>query len=300
MVNPPQFQSLRDMDSSSWLADIREQFSLEQWPSECNRCQQTEQINSSSIRLNSVDLHKTQNQTDYLIVGGVLDNLCNSACQMCNKEYSTRIGSLNSRTFPIVNNTEQFWSLPTSRITQLDLNGGEPSYSKNYRHILNNLPPNVQSIRLNTNGSTVLTELTELVTQGIDVTVTVSFDGIGSIHDYVRWPIQWKTFYDNLMTYQSMPIKLNLWTTVSALNVNNLDSIIEFAQEHNIEHSWALLDHPHELNIVYQNHLTLSAQTRVDGIKQYLATKENNQQALDSYIAQQDQLRNIKINDYIQ
>lgn len=300
MANPPQYQSLADMDSSSWLVNIKEQFKFDQWPSECIRCRQTEQINNTSIRLNTIKDHQHRSRPDYLVVGGVLDNICNSACQMCNKEYSTRIGSLEGKQFPVVDNSKHFWSLPQERITHLDLNGGEPSYSKNYRYVLNNLPANVKSIRLNTNCSSVLTELLPLVDRGVDVTVTVSFDGIELVHDYIRWPVKWDTFYNNLMTYRKMPIKLNLWTTVSALNINNLDSMIEFARTNDINHSWALLDHPHELSIVYQNRLTLSAVTDIPGIKQYLATKENNQGMFDTYIAQQDQLRNISISDYLQ
>ena len=41
MVSPPQFNSLEEMDSSKWLADIKQQFEDNQWPSECARCQQT-------------------------------------------------------------------------------------------------------------------------------------------------------------------------------------------------------------------------------------------------------------------
>lgn len=300
MVNAPEFNSLIDLDASNWLVNIKEQFRFDSWPNECVRCKQTELSENTSIRLNMVELDKTQDKRDYLMVGGVLDNLCNSACQMCNEQYSTRIGSLTSRTFPIVDNTDIFWQLPQNRITHLDLSGGEPSYSKNYKHILANLPDTIKSVRLNTNCSTVLTELESLVDRGIDVTVTVSFDGIGSVHDYIRWPITWDKFYNNLMTYQTMSVNLNLWTTVSALNVNNIDSITEFADKHGFDHSWSLLDHPTELNIKYKNHLTLTADTKLEGIRQFLATAENNQEKLDSYIVKQDQARSIKITDYIQ
>ena len=289
------FDTLDDMDSSQWLANIKNQ----EWPAECSRCQQTESINQTSIRLNAIDFDNAQTQPDYLIVGGVLDNVCNSACQTCNAGYSTRIGSLSGREFLVVDNSEKFWSLPLDRVVHLDLNGGEPSYSKNYKKILTNFPASVKSIRLNTNCSTVLTELLPLVEQGIDVTVTVSFDGMGPVHDYIRWPITWNKFYRNLMTYKQMPVKLNLWTTVNAFNVGTIDLMIEFAHSHGIDHSWALLNHPTELNIEYQNRYTLTAETKHDGIRQYLAVKENNQAELDAYIAHQDQLRGIRVMDYL-
>ena len=245
MVNAPEFASLDEMDASAWLAKVKET----DRPAECIRCQQTESINQTSIRLNAIKFDKIQTQSDYLTVGGVLDNICNSACLTCNENLSTKIGGLMSKHYQIFDNTNRFWSLPQERIVHLDLNGGEPSYSKNYKQVLANLPKSVKSVRLNTNCSTVLKELLPLVDRGIDITVTVSLDGIGLVHDYVRWPIKWDKFYKNLMTYKSMPIKLNLWTTVSVLNVDDLPNIIAFAQEHNIDHSYAYLKTPVELDV---------------------------------------------------
>jgi sulfatase maturation enzyme AslB (radical SAM superfamily) len=234
------------MESSAWLANTKEQMKQGQWPSECVRCKETE---PNSIRAYAVQLGNQTEQKDYLQVGGVLDNLCNAACQTCNKNLSTRIGSLISREFPIVNNLDRFWELPQDRIVHLDINGGEPSYSKNYKKLLANLPPNLKTLRLNTNCSTVLTELVDIANKGIEVTVTVSCDGIGLVHDFVRWPIPWEDFYNNLMIYKTMPVKLNLWTTVSKLNVDDLPNIQAFAQEHGIDHSYAYLKAPFELSV---------------------------------------------------
>jgi sulfatase maturation enzyme AslB (radical SAM superfamily) len=271
MTNAPEFDSLEQMDSSEWLSQIKNQFDQDIWPKECQRCKETEQINQTSIRTHSIKFDQQQTQTDYLIVGGVLDNICNSACMTCHEGLSTKIGSLKSKHYAIVDNTKGFWSLPQDRITHLDLNGGEPSHSKNYKAVLKNLPANVRSIRLNTNCSTVLTELTELVDRGIEVTVTVSFDGIGEVHDFIRWPIKWDKFYSNLMEYKNMPVKLNLWTTVSVLNQKHLPEIIAFAQEHGIDHDYAYLKTPAVLDVNNQDQLSI-----------------------DRYIQEQKQLRGIK------
>jgi len=268
MVNPPQFNTLEDLESSTWLANTKELMKLDQWPVECVRCQDTE---PNSIRQYSINLDINTHSKDYLQVGGVLDNLCNATCMTCNEHLSTRIGSLKGRTFPIVNNTDHFWALPQDRIVHLDINGGEPSYSKNYKKILANLPPNLKTLRLNTNCSTVLTELVDISQRGVEVTVTVSCDGIEDVHDLVRWPIPWQEFYDNLMIYKTMPVKLNLWTTVSVLNVDDLPNIQAFAHKHNIDHSWAYLEHPFELSI---NNTDVAIR--------------------ESYIRTQKQLRNIE------
>jgi sulfatase maturation enzyme AslB (radical SAM superfamily) len=249
MINTPEFTTLEEMESSSWLATVKQKFEQDQWPRECIRCQQTENISNSSIRINAIKFDQLQKQEDYLSVGGVLDNVCNSACLTCNENLSTLIGGLKSKTYPIVDNSNKFWELPLDRVVHLDINGGEPSASKNYKHILANLPENIKSVRLNTNCSTVLEELIPLTNRGVHVTVTVSLDGIGSVHDFVRWPIKWEKFYNNLLAYKAMPIQLNLWTTVSALNVDDLPNIIDFAKQHNIDHSYAYLKSPTELAV---------------------------------------------------
>jgi len=268
MVNAPEFDSLEDMEASTWLTKTRETMQRGEWPLECVRCQETE---PNSIRAYATKLNQNTEKSDYLQVGGVLDNLCNAACQTCNENLSTRIGSLKGSGFPVVNNLEKFWALPQDRIVHLDINGGEPSYSKNYKKLLANLPPNLKTLRLNTNCSTVLTELVEIAQRGIEVTVTVSCDGIGAVHDFVRWPIPWQKFYDNLMTYKTMPVKLNLWTTVSVLNVDDLSNIQEFARQHGIDHSYAYLKTPHEL-----------------------AVNNTDREATLSYIRKQKQLRGIE------
>ena len=246
MIKAPEFDTLAEMESSSWLQQIKDQMAQDHWPSECERCQETE---PNSIRMYALELDKQTSQQDYLQIGGVLDNVCNAACLTCNKNLSTRIGSLKGRAFPIIDNSKGFSSLPQERIVHLDINGGEPAYSKNYKSILKNLPPNLRTLRLNTNCSTVLTELADIADRGIEVTVTVSCDGIGPMHELIRWPITWQTFHDNLMIYRSMPVKLNLWTTVSAINAEDLPNIQSFAQQHGIDHSYAYLKAPWELSV---------------------------------------------------
>jgi len=270
MTQAPDFASLEEMDSSAWLKNIKSQFAQHTWPTECVRCQQVEQQNVDSIRTHAIRLDKSETRADYLQVSGVLDNVCNAACMTCGPNHSTRIGALSGPVFPIVNNSASYWKLPQDRIRHLDINGGEPSYSKNYRQLLNNLPPNLRTLRLNTNANVVLEELTEIADRGIAVTVTVSCDGIGPMHEFMRWPIQWETFYRNLMTYKSMPVQLNLWTTVSRLNLHDLANIQAFAQEHGIDHSYAYLKEPAILDVA-----------------------NTDQESFDAYIQQQKQLRGL-------
>jgi len=291
MIAAPQFDSLADMDASSWLQNIKSTFEQDTFPRECHRCQQTENINNSSVRLNALAFDQQQSKADYLTVGGVLDNVCNSACFSCDAELSTKIGSLYSNTYPIVDNADRFWKLPLDRVVHLDINGGEPSASKNYRYLLRHIPNNVKSVRINTNCSVVITEIEELLTRGIDITVTVSLDGIAAVHDMVRWPIKWDKFYKNLMTYKNMSgLKLNTWTTVSALNIGDFKNIIAFVNQHSIDHSYALLHDPDVLNIKHVNSWTSNHQEAIPG---EVAVGKNNQTEIDAFMITQKQLRSM-------
>ena len=296
MINAPEFDTLEQMNASEWLANIKRK--PDTWPKECVRCQQTEQINNTSIRLNAIEFDKTQTRPDYLTVGGVLDNICNSACQSCNQNLSTKIGSLISSDYPKIDNSAAFWRLPLEQVVHLDINGGEPSASKNYRNILKNIPSSVTSVRINTNCSTVIPEIQQLLDKNIHVTVTVSLDGIDRVHDYVRWPIKWNNFEKNLNTYKKIGVQaLNTWTTVSALNIGDLKNIFKYVKEHKLDHSWALLAQPDVLNVKYSNHLTRTADVP-DELKNIVAQDLDNTVELQLWTCAQDQLRGIKLWDY--
>jgi sulfatase maturation enzyme AslB (radical SAM superfamily) len=215
----------------------------------------------------------------------------NSGCLSCDENHSTKIGSLKSQTYPIVDNTNRFWQLPTDRIVHLDINGGEPSASKNYRAVLKNLPSNIKSVRINTNCSIIIDEINYLIDRGVNVTVTVSLDGIQEVHDQVRWPIKWEKFYENLMYYKSIDkLDLNTWTTVSALNIHNFTVIKQFTADHQLNHSYAFLHNPDPINVRYENSLTAPYKNIFPNI---VAIGKNNQDALDVFIEEQKLLRNL-------
>lgn len=314
MVNAPLFDSFDEMQTSSWVASIKKQLGSGVWPNECIRCQSTEELDEGSVRLRTISRHNEllTHNPNYLIVGGVLDNICNSACQSCNSKLSTRIGSLESgKDYIQINNVELFNQLPRDQIVQLDINGGEPTASPNYQVLLQSLPDSVKYVRLNTNASRVLPGIEELLNKTVHLTVTISLDGVGNVHDYVRWPIKWTTFIETVQAYKQLTsrysnLHLDFWTTVHALNVADIDNIIQFAKNNNILWFFGLLETPSELNIRNTNLLTLSAKKKLSlsnneicsKLCKLLATDNTNQSKIDKFINTQDSLRNINILQY--
>ena len=303
MVNPKGFKSFEEMEHSEWIKNIMDTMSADKWPDECTRCEQSERVKGESIRTNSITRHKMLYpiRKDYLIVGGVLDNICNSACQSCNAGLSTKIGSLESKNYPRVDNYDLFQTLPLDRVTELDVNGGEPTASKNYKKVLNDLPANTKIVRMNTNGSRMIKEIEDVLKRNIMVIVTMSLDGIGSVHDYARWPIKWTDYKKTVDAYKDLQEKykllhLDFWTTVSCLNVRNLPEIINFTRNKGIPHDWAFLDQPSVLNVRYKNKFTTVAKHMSPT---EIAVDTDNSGQLGQFIKIQDTLRGISIHDYI-
>lgn len=302
MITDKRFKSHTEMENDSWVKDLKDQMANNQWPKECMRCQQSEKVKGESIRTNSIDRHKLLSSVrkDYLIVGGVLDNICNSACQSCNARLSTKIGSLSSKNYQQVDNYQLFKTLPQERIIELDVNGGEPTASKNYKKILNDLPASVRIVRMNTNGSRIIKEIENILKNGVMVIVTMSLDGIGKVHDYARWPIKWTTYERTVNSYKELQTKykllhLDFWSTVSALNVADLPNIEQFARALDTPHDWAFLQTPAVLNVRYKNAFTDRAKSL---FPDDIAIDANNQEELYRFIGRQDNLRGIKIKDY--
>jgi sulfatase maturation enzyme AslB (radical SAM superfamily) len=202
--------------------------------------------------------------------------------------------------------------LPQDRIVEVDVNGGEPTASPNYKKLLKNLPTSTKIIRINTNGSRVIPEIEELLKKEMRVIITLSFDGTKNIHDYARWPILWRDYKKNIDKYIEMRnryknLRLNFWTTVSCLNVGDLKNIIEYAKEVNIDHSYGFCIRPVVLDIRYVNNLTITAKENLlttgntllfSIAKNCGSFNKDNSVELNNFIKSQDNLRNVDFKNY--
>lgn len=306
MIGSPKFNSLQELEKSSWLNELKNKIF---WSPECIRCQQEENLGKKSIRQHSVERHKilSSYNSEYLIIGGVLDNICNSACQFCDENLSTKIGNLKyGKNYKLINNYDKFIELPQDRIIELDINGGEPSNSPNYQHILDNLPPNLKILRINTNASKLITNLDKILKKKIKVFITISLDGVNQIFEYARYPLKWDNFINVVDQYNDLREKnsflsLNFWTTLSVYTINDYQNIINFAKEKQIDISFGILQKPDPLNIVYENPITSKAKNiffnKDESLFNLIASGKNNSDKLLNYIQIQDKIRGTNYED---
>ena len=295
MIEKQHFANLEEMQQSEWRKNISSKMDKDIWPDECIRCKQTEQLNGTSIRLGSIKRDKILKMfnTNYLQVAGTLDNYCNAACVSCDSKLSTTIGKLKKE-LVVKNNYDLYKNLPLDRIVEIDINGGEPSISVNYNKLLDDLPTSVKIIRINTNANRRIKQLINLLKQGKTIIVTVSLDGLDEVHEYMRYPIKWNTFEDNLMYYKEIStqyknMKLDTWTTVSCLNIQYLEQIQLYCKKHEIRHQFAFLDHPDPLNVKYKNWFTKNVDMENVGID------KDNTETLNAFLQFEEACRpNIK------
>ena len=316
MTDAPLFDSYDEMMGSEWLATTKKLFASDQWPAECVRCKDQEDIGLKSDRLLWTDFHKDlliDHGSDYLTVSMMLDNICNTACQFCSPHISSKLASLQPVPLKIRQVGSYEEKLPLHRITQIDLEGGEPSNSKNVKQLLTNLPQRVNTIKMYTNARSFLDELVPIAERGINIQISISLDGVGAVQEYIRWPTQWSEFCETIEQYKELQIRfpdtvsLCFKTTTCALNLADVPNIINFAEKQNIVHSMSQLAYPQALHISYENSYTISARKQLEKspselcqkLAQGVATQKENQQEIDKFIDQQDTLRKISIKDYI-
>jgi molybdenum cofactor biosynthesis enzyme MoaA len=299
MIDPQSFPSFQLLQDSTYLRNLQ---SKDLFPPECARCKQEEDLGYKSIRQHAIEKHKFLSKMDneYLIVGGILDNICNSACQFCSENLSTKIGNLkHGKNYFTINNYEKFFEFPQDKIVELDINGGEPSNSRNYKKLLENLPPNLKILRINTNCSKFIENIDKILKNKIKVIVTISLDGTERIYEYARYPLKWNTFNKVLKQYIDLRknnslLELNFWSTLSAYTIGDLDKMKSFAKDKDVKISFGILHEPEELNIKYLNPLTLSAKSKIsqsDNLFDLIASDYDNSKELYAYITEQDKIR---------
>lgn len=315
MIDPPSFSSYEKMMKSRWLKDIRLKFQNDQFPKECVRCRDQEQVGLSSDRLFWLKEHEKLQAVnpDYLTVALKLDNICNTACQFCNPETSSKIASLHGYSIKIVETGSFYDTLPTDRITQIDFEGGEPSNSKNVIEVLQNLPKNVKGIKIYTNGRSFIKELVSIIQRGVHVQISISLDGVDKVQEYVRWPTKWSEYNKTVVEYKKLTeayptlVSVNFFTTVCALNINDIENIINYAGRCQIPLATSKLSVPACLNITKSNKFTLRARDLYQHseneylrkLSQGTAVEADNSLEIERFISSQDKLRSINIEDFI-
>jgi len=215
---------------------------------ECTYCYRLDDMNIISPRkqrtidwahrLNVKTLEELAEQTivDYSIR---LNNECNALCRTCAPSQSNLISREYFKlhlTPADVGNTElpDYSIIDIHTAKRVYISGGEPTIQSTTMDFLQRcIDENCTDfeIVINTNGAVVSDKFLKLARQFSLMTFEISIDGYGEVNRYIRWPIPWDKFANNIKSlYDVAQGRLSFNTTVSIYNISNLYSIFEFLE----------------------------------------------------------------------
>ena len=209
------------------------------WAEGCGNCKSAESANINSRRTGVNLIHKDKP----LVVSSIglrYGTLCNSTCLICDETRSSAWASkLLKESIPIKSEyifnkklipdlAEVLKDIDCSTITNIELHGGEPLLNSYTRDILDMLPIENLSVKINTNG-TVWPEWMDKFTKTKSTEILFSIDDIGDRLEYLRPPANFDVITENIKKSKGMNFKTGCTYVVSSLNVYYLPEFLMWA-----------------------------------------------------------------------
>lgn len=224
---------------STQVLKKKEILDQDQWPTDCNLCEQVEQQGRADSMRGNGNHSYAGYQDDDITLEIRPGNTCNFACQTCWPEASSRVAQYHSQAGLIniknlnSNRIDNFeFLLPiANRIKDVVLLGGEPFYDKACLKFLSWAKDNlVANIMMFTNGSVV--DLDFLKSYPGKITLIFSIDAVGRAAEYVRYGIVWEEFLANYLKVKLLPnVDIRVNVTLSVYNYNSINDVIDMLCE---------------------------------------------------------------------
>jgi hypothetical protein len=216
------------------LKNIREEMLIGTQPIECQECYTQEANKESSARIRiTIDWVKKFGYPDvnnyrvqYLDIRN--NPTCNLKCKTCGPHSSTLWAKEKKLSVTIPNYNLQKYN--KQDLKKVYLAGGEPTYNKSYLEFLQELlivNPSCEVI-INTNCKSLPNAWKEVIGAFQNLTVIISCDAIEDLGCYVRYPLEWKKFEDNVkfISEQANFTMFNL--VASNLTIHKIDHTVEW------------------------------------------------------------------------
>lgn len=226
---------------NSGLSDIRNQFAHEQIPSGCRLCFHPEFINSgvrvntNNWMINNVPNLTVTNTPEHIDI--TFGNICNLKCLMCSSLSSSRIETeykLHQTKFnsigivqPTMPKLQKWWEDPETldkvitivkNARYINFSGGEPLITPQLIDILKAIPSTCQ-VEINTNLTKLTDEHIECLSKFNMARISISLDGIGAHHEYIRYESSWTDIEENI-------------NKLFRANLKNLEIAFSFVLQH--------------------------------------------------------------------
>lgn len=237
--------------NSHYLKDIRRQLLYSQKPKACSVCWENEDKGQDSKR---IKVNKQFEGWEYTTNGaGYMytlpqyydlrpGNVCNLKCVMCNPRVSSKWIEDNHLAIEPYERTVKFSDkqideilLNAKTIKRLQLAGGEPFYMPSVKRLLQGLIDNKCSKNIDLQITTNLTIIDDTILQLLEhfrkIVITISMDGIEEVGEYIRFPLNWKTFNNNVdKLIQQKHIYTAVNVTKCQLNAEHIDTLLSWCK----------------------------------------------------------------------
>lgn len=229
--------------------DLRKKLDSGEKISECYECWADEKAGVQSLRQKGIEMWGYVSDPEIKYAEFDLDNTCNLKCVSCNVNYSSAWASEEKKifgadNFHIKTITEHYEQIDLSKLETVKLFGGEPLLSKRIQKLCKNLLTldnlTELTVYMNTN-ATVLPkpEIDEVLLKCKKLILSISVDGIGDLHNFVRHGVDWNIlesnldYFDNLIDRrESKDTVINIHTTAHIYNINYLHTIRDYFKQH--------------------------------------------------------------------
>jgi hypothetical protein len=169
-------------------------------------------------------------------------NTCNSTCLTCYPGFSSSWAELHRqsqkkniqifRNQPWANKKVNLDNINWSELLMLSFQGGEPFYEKKNFEILEHLISIGNTklfVGILTNGSVDITDHQKRILEKFpNLNVCLSVDGVGSVFEYMRFPLQWEQFNKNFVYFKSITSNISANCAVSNVNIWYLQETIDW------------------------------------------------------------------------
>jgi organic radical activating enzyme len=278
---------LVEIQNSSYMQQLRNQFLSGQQPNTCQRCWDEEKSGRVSKRMNTLDRLKhivgdqpwTTDAKPLMFLDLKLGNICNLKCRICGSWSSSTFAAEDIRSLPRhqrktswyyealhqgawPRTSDKFWAemkAVSTDIRYLEFTGGEPFMIEQHFDLLRMLiqlgVAQQVEIHYNTNG-TQYPEFAEEIWQHFKtVEIAFSIDDVSQRFEYQRSGADWHTVNHNISRFKSLRdrntnVTLQVCSTVSAFNVFNLESLASWIDQQGFDFVyWNVLHDPYYLSV---------------------------------------------------
>ena len=209
-----------------------------QQPIVCNRCYEQEKQGESSHRIRETTkwIKKFKEpkideiNIQYIDIRN--DPTCNLKCKTCGPGASTLWAK--ERGIKLTKPNYNLNKYDKKNLKKIYMAGGEPTYNKSYLQFLTDLlivNPDCEIV-INTNLKNLPIEWKKIILSFKNFTVTISCDAIEKLGSYVRYPLEWNKFEENIKFCQNNNISIMFNLVASNLTVHDIYRTIEWMNQY--------------------------------------------------------------------